>query len=114
MCVYISLDLVHFSHARAQASPWKRIIFGPPSTIRWDTACRYRGGQNAAAPLSKARTRIRYREVPLTANDLYLDDARPRAEVPVAGHKFVVCHCQCVKSHPVAYVFYFIYLKWSG
>jgi hypothetical protein len=39
----------------------------------------------------------------LTANDLYLDDAaRPRADAPLVGHKYIICNC--IKSHPVAYV----------
>ncbi|KAJ7875930.1 hypothetical protein B0H14DRAFT_3546223 [Mycena olivaceomarginata] len=45
-------------------------------------------------PPSKSQTRIRYvngkrnrRDVPLTANDLYLDDERPATNAPVAGHR---------------------------
>jgi hypothetical protein len=108
-------------------SPRKRVLFGLRSTIRRDIRphaaieaarkhhkeLRDRAAADAAAPISKGRTRIRYRDGkrkrrdnPLTANNLYLDDARPRADAPLAGHKCVIC--ECVKSHPVAYVSSFL------
>ncbi|KAJ7900557.1 hypothetical protein B0H14DRAFT_3752784 [Mycena olivaceomarginata] len=36
---------------------------------------------------------------PLCANDLYLDDAHPGTQAPLAGHKCIICGG--VKSHPV-------------
>jgi hypothetical protein len=102
-------------------------MFGLPSTIRRDVRphatieaarkrnkeLRDRAATEAAAPLSKGRTHIRYRDrkrkrrdMLLTTNDLYLDDARLRADAPLAGHQCIIC--ECVKSHPVAYVSSFL------
>jgi hypothetical protein len=58
---------------------------------------------------NKARMRLVFRngkrarrEVPLLANDLYLDGARVHADTPVLGCKSVIC--KSVKLHPVAYI----------
>ncbi|KAJ7318568.1 hypothetical protein DFH08DRAFT_1036369 [Mycena albidolilacea] len=92
--------------------PKPQIYGGPSSTIKSNArahakAVREAAAAAAAAPPSKAQTRTQYRDgkrqrrnVPLTANDLYLDDWRPRADVPMAGYRCVIC--ECVKSHPVA------------
>jgi hypothetical protein len=93
-----------------------QIYGGPSSTIQSNAracskAAHEAAAAAAAAPSSKAQTCIRYRDgkhqrrnIPLTANDLYLDDWRPHADVPTAGHRCVIC--ECVKFHPVAYVYY--------
>ncbi|KAJ7828551.1 hypothetical protein B0H14DRAFT_3718702 [Mycena olivaceomarginata] len=90
---------------RKPHSPRRHIIGGPPSMIRRETRLQAVAAA-AAAPPSKARMRIRYtygkrtrREIPLMANDLYLDNERPRADAPLAGHKCIICGL--VKSHPV-------------
>ncbi|KAJ7186239.1 hypothetical protein B0H12DRAFT_1246730 [Mycena haematopus] len=79
-----------------RGSPRKKgsINTGPPSRIR------------AYSPPSKSGIRYihgkrRKREVPLTADDLYLDDARPSTtQIADAGHRCPIC--QYIKSHPVA------------
>ncbi|KAJ7871163.1 hypothetical protein B0H14DRAFT_2570893 [Mycena olivaceomarginata] len=99
------------SISQGKGSPRKLQIFGgPPSTIRRDTRTRPphppHPAASAAAP-SKAKMRIQYtygkrarRDIPLTANDLYLDDARPPSErppsdAPLAGNRNKCGHSYC-------------------
>ncbi|KAJ7238548.1 hypothetical protein B0H12DRAFT_1237801 [Mycena haematopus] len=65
--------------------PPSRIIASPPSGIR------YINGKRSK------------REVPLTADDLYLDDERPNtSQIADAGHRCPLCHNKC--GHSYCYV----------
>ncbi|KAJ6479820.1 hypothetical protein C8R45DRAFT_1101267 [Mycena sanguinolenta] len=72
--------------------PYPGIMGGPPLSIRDPR-------QRPLLRILDPWGRRKRRSVPLSANDLYLTDARPLPTVPTGGHTCIVCNG--VKTHPI-------------